>query len=129
MNANDPLPKSTADLLRGPLPDSEPRPGLETRLLASIHGPPAPSIVPWRLVLGASSAVLLLAAVLVPLLKPADPPVITTVPPAAGRPVLEITEFPNPLKKEAVALRTTATRASRFLIKCLPSLPEGANQL
>jgi hypothetical protein len=129
MNANDPLPKSTADLLRAPLPDRGARPGLETRLLASIHGAPAPSIGPWRLVLGTACAVLLLAAVLVPLLHPADPPVITTVPSAAERPVLEITEFPNPLKKEAVALRSTASRASRFLINCLPSIPAHKDQL
>ena len=132
MNSNDPLPKSTEDLLRAPLPDSAPRPGLETRLLVGIQGAPTASAFPWRLVLGASCAILLLAAVLVPLLKPAAQPAITgvpPVPPAAERPVLEIEELPNPLEKEAVALRSTATRAGRFLINCLPSIPESPDHL
>ncbi len=133
MNPNDPLPKSTTDLLRAPLPDTDARPGLETRLLAGIHGAPAGSAFPWRLVLGASCALLLLTAVLSPLLTPADPPTITEAPrispPATERPAFEIEELPNPLGKEAVALRSTATRAGRFLISCLPSLPEDADQL
>ena len=134
MNAKDPLPKSTTDLLRATLPDSEPRPGLDTRLLAVINDAPAPSAFPWRLVLGATCAVLLLAAALVPLLTPGTPPPVTKnppvpAPPVAERPAFEIEELPNPLEKEAVALRASATRAGRFLINCLPSIPEDEDQL
>ncbi len=44
-------------------------------------------------------------------------------------PAFEITELPNPLEKEATALRSNATRAGRFLISCLPSIPENEDQL
>lgn len=130
MNTHDSLSRTTTELLRAPLPETEARPGLETRLLAGIHDAPARSAFPWRPALGASCAVLLLAAVLVPLLRPGSPPAVTeVVEPAPERPVLEITELPNPLEKEATALRSNATRAGRFLISCLPSLPDSADQM
>lgn len=130
---NDPLPKSTEDILRSPLPEAEPRPGFETRLLAQLRDAPARKRPALLLPLGAATALILAAVLALPLLRPApgpgSPSADNPTPPAATRPVLEIEDLPNPLRRETAALSDRATRTGRFLINCLPSLPDPGNEL
>ena len=130
----NPLQPSTEETLRAPLPDTTPRPGFETRLLAQLRD--APHRQSRRtLALSLATATTLLVALLVslPLLNQqpgtrgasADPVPVNPEP----RPVLELQALPNPLREQTTALTERATRTSRFLINCLPSLPETESQL
>ena len=120
------LSDSTIELLRAPLPGHAPRPGFETRLMANIHEAAAPktprAASPWLLT-GLGTTVLV-AAIAASLLRPAPPETITVAPPAESRPVLQLDEWANPLEDEALAMRSSATRAGRFLLSHLPSLPD-----
>ena len=131
---NNPLPKSTEDLLRAPLPESESRPGFETRLLAQLQDAPGKrSRRALWLPLSAAAALIIALLVSLPLLQqPAAKPGASVDPGISSqdpRPVLEIEELPNPLREQTTALTDRATRTGRFLIDCLPSLPESGNQL
>jgi|GEM_PF-1685708 len=130
MKNNDPLSKSTVDLLRAPLPDTAPRPGFETRLICNLKTASTGNTRRFSWLPFAAAAVLIALLAALPLLQtptPAPSNLTTNPPPPpveTPRPVLELDHFAIPLRKEATALTDTATRAGQFLIHCLPSLPD-----
>ena len=67
-----------------------------------------------------------MAALLFANLRPPNTPTVvdTPEPVPSPRPVLEITNLPNPFEAETTALRNRVTRTSQFLIDCFPDLPD-----
>lgn len=124
MSAPDPLPNTIAKLLRAPLPDTQPRPGFETRLLAQVRSASPPRTFPLRLVLATACPLLLFLLVAVFISRhPASPPAPTGPPPVANHPILKLHQFTIPLETEAAAIKSSATRAGLFLLSSLPSFP------
>lgn len=129
MNNKEVLSKATVTLLREELPGSAPRPGFETRLLHRIRSTadrPERRIfwIPLAAMTGAA-ALAFLALLTAP--SAPDAPLQATVKPPVSvpdAPALDLGKLTTPLESEATAIRSSASRAGRFLINCLPSLPD-----
>jgi len=126
MKLDSDLPPSIRSALRQPLPDTTPRPGFESRLLAQLKDAPGPV---RRLPLGVpalagAGAAVCAAAFHLFLSTPPPSAPVTNHPPRPDRPVLELNNVTTPLRSEAAAVGQSASRAGEFLLGFLPSVPE-----
>ena len=131
MNPRDPH-HEIGDLLRTQKPDPQPSPGMEMRILRALPSREKASrrIWPWFLLPPAlAMGVVMLwpkPESLAP--KPGSQALFlhhqtsAVAPPIEPAIPQEVTLMSNPLEREKLALQRDASRASRFLIDCLPSL-------
>jgi len=125
MKARPELPEATRAILRQPLPDSEPRPGFEVRLLAHLAAAPPPRArLGLRGLAGVATAAAVVALAAILFGPQSRPPGTAAAPRPANRPALELNNVTTPLRSEATAVRRSAARAGEFLLSFLPSVPE-----
>ncbi|BCX47010.1 hypothetical protein HAHE_09180 [Haloferula helveola] len=122
MNEND-----IDRLLREQSPEVPVRPGLETRIRASLRNVEQRRRLPLVSILVPAALAIAIVVALLPE-KPAEEVVDTPAPSELIEPVTEFAiEEPlpvNTLGNEARALRNDAERTGRFLLDCLPSITQ-----
>ena len=116
-------------LLRESPPEPRPRPGLETRICSTLRQSPKRAISPaLPTIVGAIVALpmfILGVFALIPSAPEQSEKIAKSDPPPARVEQADpkLTDG-NPLRGEALAIRSDASRAGRFLLDALPSLAE-----